>query len=56
VDAVAAAIMGFDGAKLPFLAMGEKKGFGDTDTDVIWTRGNDIEQASRIFKKPTTWK
>jgi hypothetical protein len=56
VDAVAATIMGFDPKRLPFLALGEKKGFGDSDTDVIWTRGNDIEEARRNFKKPSRWK
>ena len=55
VDSIAAAVMGFKPADLPFLALGEKRGFGSWDPDGIWTRGNEIEQARREFKKPTSW-
>jgi hypothetical protein len=56
VDAVAAKVMGFDPAELPFLALGEKKGFGAADVDVIWTRGNEIDEAKRAFRKPGGWR
>ncbi len=55
VDAVAAAIMGFNPADLPFLALGEKKGFGIFEVDYIWTRGNDIDEARRNFRRPSQW-
>jgi len=55
VDAVAAAIMGFDPARLPFLALAEKRGFSGRDTDATWTRGNEIEEARRAFRKPARW-
>ena len=56
VDAVAATIMGFKVEDLPFLALGDKQGFGTSDVDSIWTRGNEVEQAQRAFKKPSRWK
>ena len=49
VDAIGAAVMGFDPAKLPFLQMAWRKGFGAVDVDAIWTRGNEIEEARRKF-------
>jgi len=55
VDAVTASVMGFKPAGLPFLALGEKKGFGTRDTDAIWTRGNTIEEAARSFRQPSGW-
>ena len=55
VDAVAAAVMGFDPARLPFLALAEKRGFGGRDIDATWTRGNEIEEARRPFRKPARW-
>jgi uncharacterized protein (DUF362 family) len=55
VDAVAAAVMGFEAASLPFLALGDKKGFGDSDQDIIWMRGNTLDDAKREFKKATGW-
>lgn len=56
VDAVAAAVMGFKATDLPYLAMAERRGFGVADPDVIWTRGNDIEEARRLFQKPAGWR
>ncbi len=56
VDSVAAAVMGFKPADLPFLALGQKRGFGSWDPDEIWTRGNTIEDAQRAFKKPAAWR
>jgi uncharacterized protein (DUF362 family) len=55
VDAVAAAVMGFNAADLPYLGMAERRGFGVADTDVIWTRGNDIAEARKVFRKPAGW-
>jgi hypothetical protein len=50
VDAVAAAIMGFDPTQVAHLALAERRGFGDADLGPIWTRGNEIEQARRPFR------
>ncbi|HWB95192.1 MAG TPA: DUF362 domain-containing protein, partial [Bryobacteraceae bacterium] len=55
-DAVAAAIMGFRPAELPYLQLAWKNGLGIYDTDSIWMRGNEIEQAARPFRKPGNWK
>jgi Domain of unknown function (DUF362) len=56
VDSVAASVMGFKPADLPYLALGAKRGFGSWDPDEIWTRGSDIEEARREFKKPAGWR
>jgi hypothetical protein len=55
-DAVAAAVMGFDPARLKYLDLAELSGFGIWDTDSIWVRGKEIEDARRPFAKPSTWK
>jgi len=52
VDAIGAAVMGFDPLKLPLLDRLEARGFGVAVTDSIWTRGNEIEEARRPFQKP----
>lgn len=52
VDAVSAAVMGFDPSAIRHLRIAERKGFGGWDTDAVWTRGNDIESARRPFRKP----
>ncbi|MGE5569699.1 MAG: DUF362 domain-containing protein [Rhodospirillales bacterium] len=52
VDAVAAAIMGFKPEEVKYFAIAERRGFGGSDTDLIWTRGNEIEQARRDFRNP----
>jgi uncharacterized protein (DUF362 family) len=53
VDAVAAELMGYEPAKIPYLAAAEKRGaFGTADTVLVWTRGNEMEQARRAFRKP----
>ena len=56
VDSVAASVMGFKPADLPYLALGTKRGFGSWEPDEIWTRGNEIEEARREFKKPAGWR
>ena len=56
VDAVGAAIMGFEPTGVLHLALAERHGFGDADLGPIWMRGNEIEQARRPFRKPADWK
>jgi hypothetical protein len=56
VDSVAASVMGFKPADLPYLALGKNRGFGSWDPDEIWIRGNEIEEARREFKKPAFWR
>ncbi len=52
VDTVGAAVMGFEPNELKFLAIAEKKGYGGWDpVDLVWTRGNDVEEAKRKFKR-----
>lgn len=51
VDAVGATIMGFKTEDIKYFALAERRGFGGSDTDLIWTRGNEIEQARRDFRK-----
>jgi uncharacterized protein (DUF362 family) len=55
-DAVAASIMGFDPKKLPVIGKLDRRGFGISDVDSIWTRGNEIDQAARKFRKPAAWR
>jgi uncharacterized protein (DUF362 family) len=52
VDSIGAAVMGFDPEKLPLLDRLEARGFGVISPDSIWTRGNEIEQARKPFRKP----
>jgi uncharacterized protein (DUF362 family) len=54
-DAVGAAIMGFHPAELACLQLAWKNGLGIYEIDSIWTRGNDVEQARRPFRKPKSW-
>jgi uncharacterized protein (DUF362 family) len=55
VDAVAAALMGFDPQKLPYLALAEKRDYGATALRDIWVRCTPVEQAVRPFRKPSGW-
>jgi uncharacterized protein (DUF362 family) len=55
VDAVGAAVMGFQPEQLPLFDKLEARGFGVANTDSIWTRGNEIEDARRPFRKPPPW-
>ncbi|HYO82732.1 MAG TPA: hypothetical protein VES20_15105 [Bryobacteraceae bacterium] len=45
VDAVGAAVLGIKPASVPALEIAEKRGFGTAKLDVVWTLGNEIEQA-----------
>jgi hypothetical protein len=45
VDSVGAAILGVDPQKVPLLQLANKRGFGDPDPNVIWMRGNEVEEA-----------
>jgi hypothetical protein len=55
VDAAGAAIMGFDPARIGHLRLAEQNGFGDYTVDIIWIRGNEIDQARRPFRRGA-WK
>ncbi len=55
-DSIAASVMGFNPADLPYLAIGEKRGFGIWNPDEIWMRGSDLEEAKKEFKKPAAWR
>jgi len=56
VDSVAATLMGFDPDPIPYLNMAERSGaYGVVDIDVIWTRGNEVEEARHAFRKPANW-
>jgi hypothetical protein len=52
VDAVAAAVMGYEPEKLALFDRMELRGFGVVSPDAIWTRGNEIEEARGPFRKP----
>jgi len=45
VDAVGAAIMGFEPTRVAHLALAQRRGFGSADLGTIWVRGNEIEHA-----------
>jgi uncharacterized protein (DUF362 family) len=56
VDAVGAAVMGFEPEKLPLLGLFEKRGQGIRDIYSIWTRGNEVEEVVRKFRRPARWE
>ena len=56
VDAIGAAVMGFDALKLPLHDKLELRGFGVRDPDLIWTRGNELDEARKPFRKPQGWE
>jgi uncharacterized protein (DUF362 family) len=45
VDAVGASVLGAKPQELPILQAAGKRGFGAPDIDLIWTLGNEIEEA-----------
>lgn len=56
VDAVAAAVMGFDPSKIEHLRHAETLGLGGWDTDMFWIKGAKIDEARREFRKPFGWE
>jgi len=56
VDAIGAAIMGFDALKVPLLDKLELRGFGVRDPGSIWTCGNELDEARKPFRKPSGWE
>lgn len=54
VDAVAAAIMGFNPNDIVSFRIAERRGFGIRDLDSMWLRGNDIGDARRVFRRPAS--
>jgi uncharacterized protein (DUF362 family) len=56
VDACAAAAMGFDPSQIAHLTLGERKGFGIFETELVWTRGNSLDEARQPFQKPAGWR
>jgi hypothetical protein len=55
VDAVTAAVMGFDPSKIEHLRYAESLGLGGWDTDMIWIKGAEIDEARREFWRPSGW-
>jgi uncharacterized protein (DUF362 family) len=56
VDAVGAAVMGFDAEKVPLLGLFEKRGLGIRDIYSIWTRGSEVDEVVRKFRRPPGWE
>jgi len=55
VDAVGAAVMGFDPGRIRHLRLAERQGLGGWDLPLIWTRGNDVDEVRRPFRPPAGW-
>jgi uncharacterized protein (DUF362 family) len=55
VDAVGAAVMGFDSTSIRHLDMASRQGYGLNDAGTIWTRGNEIADVETEFQKPSKW-
>jgi uncharacterized protein (DUF362 family) len=49
VDATAAAVMGFKPNEIGHLEVATRRGLGTNDIDLVWTRGNEIDEAKRQF-------
>lgn len=52
VDAVGAAVMGFEPAAIRHLELAVKQGYGLNDAGSIWTRGAEIGEVKADFRKP----
>ncbi len=52
VDSAGAAVIGFEPAEIRHLRLAADKGYGLWSPESIWTRGNEIEEARRPFRKP----
>ena len=56
VDAVGAAVMGYDPEKLPYLKQFTRRGLGVRDPYSIWTSGCYIDDVVRQFDRPAQWE
>lgn len=56
VDAVGAALIGYDPRKLPLLDRMVRNGLGVADPDSTWTRGDEIESVRRRLRRPDRWE
>jgi hypothetical protein len=52
VDAVGAAVMGFESASIRHLELAVKRGYGTNESYSIWTRGVEIDEVKADFTKP----
>jgi hypothetical protein len=52
VDAVGAAVMGFDSSGIRHLDLAVQHGYGVNDAYSIWTRGAEIDEVKAEFQKP----
>lgn len=52
VDAVAAAVMGFDSTTIRHLELAVQRGYGLNDAYSIWTRGAEIDEVKAEFQRP----
>lgn len=52
VDAVGAAVMGFDSTAVRHLDLAVQRGYGLNDAYSIWTRGAEIDEVKAEFRKP----
>ena len=50
-DSVGAALVGAKPEQAPLMELANQRGFGDPTIDVIWVRGNEIEEAAVEFPK-----
>ena len=52
VDAVGAAVMGFDSLSIRHLELAVNHGYGVNDAYAIWTRGSEIDEVKATFGEP----
>jgi hypothetical protein len=45
VDATGAAVLGLKPGQVSLLQLAHKRGFGEPNLDLVWTMGNEIEEA-----------
>ena len=56
VDAVGAAVMGFEAPELEFLTVARRRELGVADPGAIRVRGNGISEARRTFRRSAQWE
>lgn len=56
VDAIGAAVMGFQPPELGFLRVARARGLGTIDLDAIEVRGNTVAEARRTFRRSAQWE